>query len=131
MTALARVFGSAVVGLVGFAVVTVAVAAAVEPRIEFSLLVGLPLGVYAGVTLVITTATGLRYRTERADGTLRAATRRRFRAAVAAMLALVCTGAVGSVVFLAVDGTTGLQILLFGLPVVTAGIGLLALSRGE
>lgn len=124
MTALTRTLGSVLVGLVVFAVVTVAGAVAFEPRIEFSLLVGLPMGIYAGVTLAITTAAGLRYRAERTGGSLRESTRRRVRAAVAATLALVCSGTVGAVVFVAVDATTGLGILLFGLPVVTAGVGL-------
>jgi hypothetical protein len=133
MNTIARVIVSILVGVVAFALVTVGVTSGLQPRIEFSLIVGLPMGVFAGITAVGATYAELAYRGRRATDTITPAARRGRWAAGVAVLAYALVAVVGLALYLLADVSAALGLLTVGLPValvVAAGIGYFA-ARGR
>lgn len=117
MNTVTRVVAGLLAGVVGFAVAAVAVTAGFEPRVEFSLLIGLPVGLYAGLTALFATYVGLWYRDRDGDGSASRSAARRLRAAVAAVAAFVLVAAVGVAVFFLASASAGIALLVVGLPV--------------
>nr|WP_303647530.1 hypothetical protein [Haloarchaeobius amylolyticus] len=107
-----------VAGILGFALVTVAVTAGFESEIAFSLLIGLPMGVYAGTTAVFVAYVGLWYRDRVATGEPgRTAARLRW-SAVASVAAFVLSTALGLALYLVFDASIGIGMLVLGVPAV-------------
>lgn len=105
------------VGLVGFGAVTVGVTSVLESRIAFSLLVGLPMGLYAGVTALFAAYVGLAARDQRRTGGSTPAMRRRVAAVVATVGTYVVVAVAGFGVFYLFDASIGIGLLTAGLPV--------------
>jgi hypothetical protein len=122
MNRLTRLAVATVVGLLAFVAVTVAATAVLAPRVELSLLVGLPAGVFAGVTALFATATALRYRDAPvdADGRRPASAGRWRRAGVGAALGNAVALAGGAALFVLADLGVGLSVLALGGPVLAA-----------
>jgi hypothetical protein len=108
---------SLLVAIVAFGIATVGITAALQPRIEFSLLVGLPVGVFAGLTALFAAYVRLRYRDERAKESPSWSMRRWSRAAVAAVLALVVVTALGLALYALGSLGFAVGVLTVGLPV--------------
>lgn len=82
-------------GVVAFGLGTAVVTEALDPYVWPSLLVGIPVGVVVGVSVMAVTYVGVGYWQERRDsGTASARTRRRFWATVAAVAAGIVVGGV-------------------------------------
>lgn len=93
MNNLTRAVGSLLAGVVVFALVAVGVTEALASRIWLSVMVGLPVGIVAGLTAVALTYLGVTYRAERAStGKASARTVAHLWATVAALLAFFVVG---------------------------------------
>lgn len=100
---------AAVTGFAGFMLATVGVTAALEPRIEFSVLVGLPVGTLVGLVLTWYTYTWLtRAQTEVTD-------RRPANALVAAAVTFVLVMAVAVTVGIGATPSLGAAVVLAAL----------------
>lgn len=112
---------SLLAGGAAFLVGTVAVTEALSPYVWPSLLVGLPVGLVAGLSTVALTYVGLGYRREhRGTGAVSTGTRRRLQATVAAVVAGMVVG--GATVGGLATAALGLALaLLAGI-----GVGLVA-----
>ncbi|WP_439026412.1 hypothetical protein [Haloarchaeobius sp. DT45] len=118
MNTFVRVLVALVAGILGFAVVTVAVTVGFAPEIEFSLLIGLPMGVYAGLTTVFATYAGLWYRDQVAAGPATERATRVLWSAAAAVAAFVVTTVLGVLLYLVFDVSIGIGVLVLGVPAV-------------
>ena len=112
-----RIVVALLLGVLAFAVTTVSVTAGFEPQIEFSLLIGLPVGVSAGLTALFTGYVLLWHHDRAAVGEIseRAACLRL--AALATVADFVVVTAVGVALYLFADGSLGISLLVAGLPV--------------
>jgi hypothetical protein len=126
MNTLTRLAVALLVGIVTAAVVAVGLAAGLQSRIEFSLLVGLPTGVFAGLTALFATYAHLWGRgatpsvstsTSAAGAPVRPGRVRVARAGVAAAVGFGLVGAVGLGLYLLAGVSTGLSVLILGSPI--------------
>ncbi|MUV56325.1 hypothetical protein [Halogeometricum sp. CBA1124] len=117
MNTFARIAIALVVGSLGFAVVAVGITAALEPWVAFSLIVGLPVGLSAGLTAAFATYAGLRYRDQVRRGSVSNSAVRTLWAGITAVLDFVTVTALGLTVYFLVDGSLGIGLLVVGLPV--------------
>jgi hypothetical protein len=122
MNRLTGLAAAIVVGLLAFVAVTVGVTAVLAPRVELSLLVGLPAGIFAGVTALFATATALWYGDAPvdADGRRPASASRWRRAGVGAALGNAVALAAGAGLFVLAGLSVGLSVLALGGPVLAA-----------
>lgn len=123
---LLRVFGSLAVGVVCFLVVGAAATVGFVRWIELSLMLGIPMGLTAGLTGLVATYVVLEYRTARTAGTVTDPIVGRLWTGLAAVVAYVLATLVGLGLFFLGDGDDGVFVLLFGLPVAVLGGALLA-----
>lgn len=131
-----RIVVAMFLGLVAFAVTTVAVTAGFEPQIEFSLLIGLPVGVSAGLTALFAGYVLLWHRDRAAAGEIPERAVRFRLAALATIADFVTVTAAGVALYVFVGGSLGINLLIAGLPVtlpLAAVVGYLAAggSRSE
>ncbi|WP_267639555.1 hypothetical protein [Haloarchaeobius amylolyticus] len=118
MKTIVRALVAVLAAILGFVLTTVGVTALLAPQIEFSLLVGLPVGVYAGLTALFATFVGLWYRDQTATGTPTEGVTRGLWAAGGAVLGFLGTVAFGLGLYLGAGMSMGLTVLLFGVPAV-------------
>jgi hypothetical protein len=106
------------VGVLGFVVVGVGVTELLDPYVWPSLMLGLPLGLVAGIALIPLTYLGVTYWEEqRATGTASLKTMRRFWTTTAALLGFVAGGGLAVVVLSTQAMGLASAILLGGLPI--------------
>lgn len=117
MKTLSRVLLSLLVGAVAFGVAAVLTTAGFEPWIELSLVVGVPVGISAGLTATFLTYAGLRFRELPADSVDRRFAKGMLGAAIAAAVGFVVVTALGVAVFFLGDRSLGVGVLVAGLPV--------------
>lgn len=116
MNVFVRIVVSLFAAVVAFAVATVGVTAAFESQIEFSLLVGLPVGISAALTALFATYVALWYRDLQGTSTVTpSATRLRW-AAIATVVDVVGVTALGVALSLLGWGGLGIAMLIAGLP---------------
>ncbi|WP_424004280.1 hypothetical protein ACOZ4I_06775 [Haloarcula salina] len=119
-------------GVVAFGVTTVAVTAAFEPQIEFSLLIGLPVGISAGLTALFAGSVLLWYRDRTAAGTVSERARRLRAAALATVADFIAVTAAGVGLYALASDSIGIGLLVAGLPVtlvLAAIVGYLVAGR--
>lgn len=126
MNTVYRVVGSLLVGILCFFIVGASVTVGVVRWIELSLLLGIPMGLTAGLTALFATYATLEYRTSRASGAVSQSVVRRLWTAGGAAVAYVLATVVGFVLFFYGNGDDGVWVLLFGLPLVVPTGALLA-----
>ncbi|EMA07566.1 hypothetical protein SAMN05443574_106240 [Haloarcula vallismortis] len=131
-----RIVVTLLLGALVFAVTTVAVTAGFEPQIEFSLLIGLPVGLSAGLTGLFAGYVLLWYRDRAAAGAVPERAVRLRLAALATIADFVVVTAAGVALYVYGDGSLGISLLVAGLPVTlplaaAIGYGLAGSSRGE
>ncbi|MCT9096735.1 hypothetical protein [Haloarchaeobius sp. HME9146] len=134
MNTVIRAIAALLAGLAGFVIATVGTTALLASRIEFSLLVGLPVGVYAGLTLLFGSFLALWYRDQAAVGDPTEGVTRGLWAGAAAIVALVGTIAVGLALYIVAGLSVGLTVLLFGVPaalLVAGVIGFIVARTGR
>lgn len=127
-----RAITALILGVVAFAVTTVAVTAGFEPQIEFSLLVGLPVGVAAGATALFAGYVLLWYREREAAGTVSTRAVRLRLAALATVVDFLAVTAVGVGLYVLAGSGLGIGLLVAGLPVtllLAAVVGYLLAGR--
>ena len=127
-----RIVVSLLLGAFAFAVTTVAVTAGFEPQIEFSLLIGLPMGVSAGLTALFAGYVLLWHRDRAALGAVSERAARLRLAALAAVAGFLVVTAVGVGLYALADASIGVGLLVAGLPVtvvLTAAVGYLVADR--
>ncbi|AUG46923.1 hypothetical protein BVU17_05070 [Haloarcula taiwanensis] len=127
-----RIVVALLLGALVFAVTTVAVTAGFEPGIEFSLLIGFPVGVSAGLTALFAGYVLLWYRDLAAAGTVSERAVRLRLAALATVADLFVVTAAGVTIYTLADGSTGIGLLVAGLPVtlpLAAVVGYLTAGR--
>ncbi|GCF12707.1 hypothetical protein Harman_06420 [Haloarcula mannanilytica] len=132
MNTYVRIVVALLLGAFAFAVTTVAVTAGFEPQIEFSLLIGLPMGVSAGLTALFAGYVLLLHRDQAALGTVSKRAVRLRLAALAAVADFVVVTAVGVGLYAFADASIGIGLLVAGLPVtlvLAAGVGYLVVDR--
>lgn len=106
------------VGVLGFVVVGVGVTKLLDPYVWPSLMLGLPLGLVAGIALIPLTYLGVTYWEEqRATGTVSLKTVRRFWTTTATLLGFVAGGGLAVVVLSTQAMGLASAILLGGLPI--------------
>jgi hypothetical protein len=116
MNTLSRALVSLLVGVVAFLLVGTSVTVWMVRWIELSLMLGIPMGLGAGLTALAVTYTALEYRAERVVGSVTPAATRRLWTATAAAVAYVVVAVAGFALFFFGDGDDGVWVLLFGLP---------------
>ncbi|WP_336338128.1 hypothetical protein [Haloarcula brevis] len=129
-----RLVVALLLGALAFAVTTVAVTAGFEPAIEFSLLIGLPMGVSAGLTGLFAGYVLLWHRDRAAAGTLSGRAVRLRAAALAAVADFFVVTAVGVALYALAVGSLGIGLLVAGLPVtlvLAAAVGYLVAGGGR
>lgn len=126
---LAKVAIALLAGVSALLVVGGGVAAALEPYVWPSVLVGLPVGTTAGVVALVLVYLGLSFRTEQAVGEVSRDTAIRLRAAVAAAVAMAVAGVLAAGSFFLVDRTWGIRLLVAGPPIAAVLVGFLAARR--
>lgn len=134
MNTYVRIVVALLLGALAFAVTTVAVTASFEPEIEFSLLIGLPMGVSAGLTGLFAGYVLLWYRDRAAAGTVSDRAARLRVAALAAVANFFVVTAAGVAIYVFVDGSTGIGLLVAGLPVtlsLAVAVGYLVAGGGR
>jgi hypothetical protein len=134
MNTYVRVVLALLLGALAFVVTAVAVTAGFEPEIEFSLLVGLPVGVSAGLTGLFAGYVLLWHRDRAAAGTLSDRLARLRVAALAAVADFFLVTAAGVAIYAFADGSTGIGLLVAGLPVtlsLAAAVGYLVAGGGR
>ncbi|MHC3380399.1 hypothetical protein [Haloarcula sp. H-GB5] len=127
-----RIVVALVFGVVTFAVTTVVVTAGFEPGIEFSLLIGLPVGVSGSLTALFASYVLLWHRDQAAAGTVSGRAARLRLAALAAVADFFVVTAAGVTLYTLADGSMGIGLLVAGLPVtlpLAAVVGYLAAGR--
>jgi len=127
-----RILVALLLGAFAFAVTTVAVTAGFEPQIEFSLLIGLPVGVSAGLTALFAGYVLLWHRDRMALGTVSERATRLRLAALAAVADFLVVTAVGVALYALADASIGIGLLVAGLPVtvvLAAAVGYLMADR--
>jgi len=112
-----RIVVALLLGTLAFAGTTVAVTAAFEPEIAFSLLIGLPMGVSAGLTGLFAGYVLLWYRDRAAAGAVSERAVRLRMAALAAVIDFFVVTAVGVALYTLAIGSVGISLLVAGLPV--------------
>jgi len=130
-----RIVVALLLGVLAFAVTTVSVTAGFEPQIEFSLLIGLPVGVSAGLTGLFAGYVLLWYRDQAAGAVSERAVRLRL-AALATIADFVVVTTAGVALYAFADGSLGISLLIAGLPVTlplaaAVGYALAGGNRGE
>ncbi len=123
---------SLALGVVAFVVTTVAVTAGFEPQIEFSLLIGLPMGVTAGLTAFFAGSVLLWYRDRTAAGAVSGRAVRLRAAALAAVADFLAVAAAGVGLYVVASDSIGIGLLVAGLPVtvvLAAVVGYLVAGR--
>lgn len=103
-------------GLLGFVAGTLVVTASLDPYIWPSLIVGLPVGLVVGATLLVATLSGLRYRERRATDELTPGVVAMVRAGIVGVAACVVVVPVGVVAVVTGFGQLGIALLVAGLP---------------
>ncbi|WP_058996689.1 hypothetical protein [Haloarcula sp. CBA1127] len=131
-----RIVVALLLGVLVFAVTTVAVTAGFEPQIEFSLLIGLPVGVSAGLTALFAGYVLLWHRDRAAAGTVPERAVRLRLAALATIADFVTVTAAGVGLYVVLGRSLGISLLIAGLPVtlpLAAAVGYLVAggSRSE
>jgi hypothetical protein len=116
MNVVSRTLVSLLVGVVAVLLVGASVTVWLVRWIELSLMLGIPMGLGAGLTALAATYTALEYRAERATGSVAPAVTRRLWTATAAAVAYVLAAGVGFTLFFFGNGDDGVWVLLFGLP---------------
>lgn len=107
-----------VAGAAAFVLVAIGVTSLFGPQIEFSLFVGLPVGLWAGIATATLVAVGLWYRDAAAEATLEPWLVRSLWAAVAVAVDVVVVFALGTAWYYLLDGgADALGLLIFGIPV--------------
>lgn len=104
-------------GALAFAVTTVAVTSGFEPQIEFSLLIGLPMGVSAGLTALFAAYVLLWHHDRAAAGAVSERVVRLRMAALAAVADFFVVTIVGVALYVLASGSIGIGLLVAGLPV--------------
>lgn len=104
-------------GVFAFALTAVSVTAGFEPQIEFSLFIGLPMGLSAGLTAVFAGYVLLWDRDSAATGAVADRAARLRLAALAAVVDFFVVTAVGVALYVFVSGSLGIGLLVAGLPV--------------
>ncbi|AAV45350.1 unknown [Haloarcula marismortui ATCC 43049] len=131
-----RIVVALLLGALVFAVTTVVVTAGFEPQIEFSLLIGLPVGVSAGLTALFASYVLLWHRDQAAAGTVSGRAVRLRLAALATIADFVTVTAAGVGLYVVLGRSLGISLLIAGLPVtlpLAAAVGYLVAggSRSE
>ena len=131
-----RIVVALLLGVLVFAVTTVAVTAGFEPQIEFSLLIGLPVGVSAGLTALFAGYVLLWHRDRAAVGEVPERAVRLRLATLATIVDCVTVTAAGIGLYVFLGRSLGISLLIAGLPVtlpLAAAVGYLAVgdSRSE
>jgi len=127
-----RIVVALLLGAFAFAVTTVAVTAGFEPQIEFSLLIGLPMGVWAGLTALFAGYVLLWHRDRATAGTVSKRAVRLRLAALAAVASFLVVTVVGVALYTLADASIGIGLLVAGLPVavvLAAAMGYLVADR--
>jgi hypothetical protein len=112
-----RIVVALLIGVVALAVTTVSVTAGFEPQIEFSLLIGLPVGVSAGLTGLFAGYVLLWHRDRAATGELSDRAARLRLAALATSADFVVVTAAGVALYVFGNRGLGISLLVAGLPV--------------
>ena len=126
MNTVYRAVGSILVGTLCFVLVGASVTVGMVRWIELSLMVGIPMGLSAGLTALLATYAALEYRERRASGSVSRPVVRRLWTASGAVVAYVLASVVGFVLFFFGNGDDGVWVLLFGLPIVVLSGALVA-----
>ncbi|MDQ2071690.1 hypothetical protein ACODNH_15560 [Haloarcula sp. NS06] len=129
-----RIVVALLLGAFAFAVTTVAVTAGFEPQIEFSLLIGLPVGVSAGLTALFAGYVLLWHRDRAAAGAVPERAVRLRLAALATIMDFVTVTAAGAGIYVFVGESLGISLLIAGLPVtlpLAAAVGYIAAGGGR
>lgn len=129
-----RIVVALLLGAFAFAVTTVAVTAGFEPQIEFSLLIGLPVGVSAGLTALFAGYVLLWHRDRAAAGAVPERAVRLRLAALATITDFVTVTAAGAGIYVFVGESLGISLLIAGLPVtlpLAAAVGYIAAGGGR
>ncbi|KAA9396960.1 hypothetical protein Har1130_09700 [Haloarcula sp. CBA1130] len=124
-----RIVVALLLGAFAFAVTTVTVTAGFEPQIAFSLLVGLPVGVSAGLTGLFAGYVLLWYRDRAAVGEISKRAVRLRLAALATVADFAVVTAAGVALYAFAGSSLGISLLVAGLPVtlpLAAAIGYFA-----
>ncbi|MFC7131709.1 MULTISPECIES: hypothetical protein [Salinibaculum] len=132
MNTLLKALAALLAGFVGFALVGIAVTEALDPYIWPSAMLGLPVGLLAGVATAALAYLGLTALDERAStGSVSERTRRRTLATVAAVLGFAGGGGLAVAVLASQQVGVATAILSGGLPVglVTAAVAAYAVGR--
>ena len=131
MNTLLKALAALLAGIFGFVLVTVAVTEALDPYVWPSVMLGLPVGLVAGVATTELAYLGLTAWSERArTGSVSPATRTRFRTAVAAVAGFTAGGGLAFAV-LAQQIGIATAMMWVGLPVglVTAAVAAYAVTH--
>ncbi|MFU1782122.1 hypothetical protein ACM16X_12130 [Haloarcula japonica] len=129
MNTYVRIVVALLLGAFAFAVTTLVVTAGFEPGIEFSLLIGLPVGVSAGLTALFAGYVLLWHRDQAAVGEVPDRVVRLRLAALATIADFFVVTAAGVILYTLADGSMGIGLLVAGLPVtlpLAAVVGYLA-----
>ncbi|MDS0222535.1 hypothetical protein NDI54_14415 [Haloarcula sp. S1AR25-5A] len=117
MNTYVRLVVALLVGALAFAITTVSVTSGFEPQIEFSLLIGLPMGLSAGLTALFAGYVLLWHRDRAAAGAVSERAVRLRMAALAAVADFFVVTIVGVALYVLASGSLGIGLLVAGLPV--------------
>lgn len=117
MNQILRFVVAVVAGLVAFVVSAVVVTETFAPRVEFSLFVGLPVGIWIGLATAFVALAGLWYRDRREAGRASRTVTGVAWAAVAVAADVVLAFAIGVGWYFLLGGSGALGLLIVGIPV--------------